>query len=100
MRPNFDGVLFFPVTPFTESGAVDLDAPAAHLTKGLEAGPGGIFIACGPGEFHDIDEDEFRDIVTNAVKDVPGPGPVDARTGGSVAPAQPFADPPQAPGPP
>lgn len=91
MRPNFDGVLFFPVTPFTDSGAVDLDALAAHLTKGLEAGPGGIFIACGTGEFHAIDEDEFRDIVTTAVKVVAGRVPVYAGAGGSVAQAKRFA---------
>lgn len=91
MRPNFDGVLFFPVTPFTESGAVDLDALAAHLTKGLEAGPGGIFIACGTGEFHAIDEDEFRAIVTTAVKVVAGRVPVYAGAGGSVAQAKRFA---------
>lgn len=91
MRPTFDGVLFFPVTPFTESGAVDLDALAAHLTKGLEAGPGGIFIACGTGEFHAIDEDEFRAIVTTAVKVVAGRVPVYAGAGGSVAQAKRFA---------
>lgn len=91
MRPNFDGVLFFPVTPFTESGAVDLEALAAHLAKGLEAGPGGIFIACGTGEFHAIDEDEFRDIVTTAVKVVAGRVPVYAGAGGSVAQAKRFA---------
>src|SRR6478735_6706207 len=91
LRPDFQGVLVFPVTPFTESGAVDLDALAAHLTKGLEAGPGGIFIACGTGEFHAIDEDEFRDIVTTAVKVVAGRVPVYAGAGGSVAQAKRFA---------
>jgi hypothetical protein len=49
-RPVFAGVLFFPVTPFTESGAVDLDALARHIANGLDAGPGGVFIACGTGE--------------------------------------------------
>jgi 5-dehydro-4-deoxyglucarate dehydratase len=91
MRPNFDGVLFFPVTPFTEAGDVDLEALAAHLTKGLEAGPGGIFIACGTGEFHAIDEDEFRAIVTTAVKVVAGRVPVYAGAGGSVAQSKRFA---------
>ncbi|MGK2867104.1 MAG: 5-dehydro-4-deoxyglucarate dehydratase [Mycobacterium sp.] len=91
MRPTFDGVLFFPVTPFTESGDVDVDALAAHLTKGLEAGPGGIFIACGTGEFHAIDEDEFRVIVATAVKVVAGRVPVYAGAGGSVAQSKRFA---------
>lgn len=91
MRPHFQGVLFFPVTPFTEAGAVDLDALAAHLRKGLDAGPGGIFIACGTGEFHAIDEDEFRAIVDTAVKVVAGRVPVYAGAGGSVAQAKRFA---------
>ena len=46
-----DGVLFFPVTPFTESGDVDLARLAEHVSKGVDAGPGGVFIACGTGEF-------------------------------------------------
>ena len=91
LRPDFQGVLFFPVTPFTESGTVDLEALAAHLTKGLEAGPGGIFIACGTGEFHAIDEDEFRAIVATAVTVVAGRVPVYAGAGGSVAQAKRFA---------
>ena len=91
MRPHFQGVLFFPVTPFTEAGAVDLDALAAHLSKGLDAGPGGIFIACSTGEFHAIDEDEFRAIVDTAVKVVAGRVPVYAGAGGSVAQAKRFA---------
>lgn len=91
MRPNFDGVLFFPVTPFTESGAVDLDALAAHLTKGLEAGPGGIFIACGTGEFHALEGEEFGKIVRTAVDVVAGRVPVYAGAGGSVAQAKAFA---------
>ena len=46
------GVLFFPVTPFTESGEADLPRLAEHVGKGVDAGPGGVFIACGTGEFH------------------------------------------------
>ena len=44
-----DGVLFFPVTPFTETGEVDLTALAEHVGRGIDAGPGGVFIACGTG---------------------------------------------------
>ena len=69
MRPNFNGVLFFPVTPFTASGAVDIDALSAHLTKGVEAGPGGVFIACGTGEFHALELTEFRAVVRTADRD-------------------------------
>lgn len=91
MRPTFDGVLFFPVTPFNQDGSVNLEALAAHLTKGLQAGPGGIFIACGTGEFHALDTDEFRGVVATAVQVVAGRVPVYAGAGGSVAQAKRFA---------
>ncbi len=87
----FSGVLFFPVTPFTETGAVDLDALARHIAKGVEAGPGGIFIACGTGEFHALDPQEFGPVVRTAVEVVAGRVPVYAGAGGSVAQAKQFA---------
>jgi 5-dehydro-4-deoxyglucarate dehydratase len=86
-----DGVLFFPVTPFTESGEVDLTKLAKHIGKGVDAGPGGVFIACGTGEFHALDADEFGAIVRTAVEASAGRVPVYAGTGGSVAQAKIFA---------
>jgi 5-dehydro-4-deoxyglucarate dehydratase len=87
----FQGVLFFPVTPFTESGEVDLDALSRHIASGVEAGPGGVFIACGTGEFHALDVAEFGPIVRTAVEVVAGRVPVYAGAGGSVAHAKQFA---------
>jgi 5-dehydro-4-deoxyglucarate dehydratase len=89
--PAFEGVLFFPVTPFTESGAIDLDLLARHIAKGVEAGPGGVFIACGTGEFHALEPQEFGDVVRTAVEVVAGRVPVYAGAGGSVALAKLFA---------
>ncbi|OZD63323.1 5-dehydro-4-deoxyglucarate dehydratase [Rhodococcus sp. 06-1460-1B] len=86
-----DGVLFFPVTPFTASGEVDYDLLAAHITKGVDAGPGGVFIACGTGEFHALEIEEFGKIVRTAVDSVAGRVPVYAGAGGSVAQAKAFA---------
>jgi 5-dehydro-4-deoxyglucarate dehydratase len=86
-----DGVLFFPVTPFTASGEVDYDLLAAHITKGVNAGPGGVFIACGTGEFHALELEEFGKIVRTAVDSVAGRVPVYAGAGGSVAQAKAFA---------
>lgn len=91
MRPDFDGVLFFPVTPMTASGDVDLDALAQHIAKGVEAGPGGVFIACGTGEFHALEDEEFGAVVRTAVDVVAGRVPVYAGAGGSVAQAKHFA---------
>jgi 5-dehydro-4-deoxyglucarate dehydratase len=89
--PNFQSVLFFPVTPFTEAGDVDLDLLARHVTKGVEAGPGGVFIACGTGEFHAMEPQEFGDVVRTAVEVVAGRVPVYAGAGGSIAQAKLFA---------
>ena len=89
--PDFSGVLFFPVTPFTESGAVDLDQLARHIAGGVDAGPGGVFIACGTGEFHALDPQEFGPVVRTAVDVVAGRVPVYAGAGGSVAQAKQFA---------
>ena len=89
--PAFDGVLFFPVTPFTETGEVDLDALARHIASGVDAGPGGVFIACGTGEFHALEPQEFGPVVRTAVEVVAGRVPVYAGAGGSVAQAKQFA---------
>lgn len=35
------GVLFFPVTPFSPEGTVDLDAYRRHIERGLSHQPGG-----------------------------------------------------------
>lgn len=86
-----DGVLFFPVTPFTESGDVDLARLAEHVAKGVDAGPGGVFIACGTGEFHALETGEFADVVRTAVEVTAGRVPVYAGAGGAVAQAKIFA---------
>jgi 5-dehydro-4-deoxyglucarate dehydratase len=91
MHPAFDGVLFFPVTPFTESGDVDTERLAQHVAKGVDAGPGGVFIACGTGEFHALDASELRSVVRTAVDVVGGRVPVYAGAGGSIAQAKAFA---------
>ena len=83
-----DGVLFFPVTPFNESGEVNLTKLAEHVAKGVDAGPGGVFIACGTGEFHALEAGEFGEIVRTAVKAATGRVPVYAGTGGPVAQAK------------
>ncbi len=86
-----DGVLFFPVTPFTAAGEVDLDLLAAHIAKGVDAGPGGVFVACGTGEFHALEPGEFTRVVRRAVEAVAGRVPVYAGAGGAVAQAKIFA---------
>jgi 5-dehydro-4-deoxyglucarate dehydratase len=87
----FDGVLYFPVTPFTPSGSIDLQVLEKHLRSGLEAGPGGVFIACGTGEFHALEPQEYFQVVRTAVEVTGGRVPVYAGTGGSLPIARQFA---------
>lgn len=86
-----DGVLFFPVTPFAPSGEVNLEALAAHVAKGVDAGPGGVFVACGTGEFHALETHEFAAVVRTAVAATGGRVPVYAGAGGALAQAKAFA---------
>ncbi|WP_320777851.1 5-dehydro-4-deoxyglucarate dehydratase [Streptomyces sp. CRN 30] len=85
------GVLFFPVTPFTASGDVDPDALHQHVTAGMDAGPGGVFVACGTGEFHALDLEEFAAVTRTAVDAVGGRVPVYAGAGGSLGLARQYA---------
>ncbi|KSU58190.1 MULTISPECIES: 5-dehydro-4-deoxyglucarate dehydratase [unclassified Gordonia (in: high G+C Gram-positive bacteria)] len=86
-----NGVLFFPVTPFDSTGEVDYRRLAEHIDRGVAAGPGGVFIACGTGEFHALGLEEFGRIVRCAVETVAGRVPVFAGAGGSLVQAKEFA---------
>jgi 5-dehydro-4-deoxyglucarate dehydratase len=80
-----DGILFFPVTPFGADGTVDTGMLAEHLRRGLSSGPGGIFAACGTGEFHALSPEEHESVVRTAVKEAAGQRvPVFAGTGGPL----------------
>jgi 5-dehydro-4-deoxyglucarate dehydratase len=81
---KFDGVLFFPVTPFTAEGTVDVALLKEHISSRLPFGPGGVFPACGTGEFHALSIDEVRTVVTAAVEVVAGKVPVVAGAGGPL----------------
>ncbi|TXK16428.1 5-dehydro-4-deoxyglucarate dehydratase [Homoserinibacter sp. GY 40078] len=77
-----DGVLFFPVTPFDGEGEFAPDAFRAHLADGLRFEPGGVFAACGTGEYFSLDEDEYRSVVRIAVEEAAGRVDVAAGAGG------------------
>jgi 5-dehydro-4-deoxyglucarate dehydratase len=85
---KLDGVLFFPVTPFASDGSVDHGVLAEHVRRGLDAGPGGIFAACGTGEFHALAPEEHEQVVATAVTVTASAGenqvPVFAGTGGPL----------------
>ena len=86
-----NGVLFFPVTPFDDDDRVALDVLRQHLEAGIAFSPGGIFIACGTGEFHALAPEEFAAVVTTAVEVTAGRVPVFVGVGGPVALARQYA---------
>lgn len=95
---NFNGILFFPVTPFDQHDRVDSDLLATHLTTQLEHAPGGIFAACGTGEFHALSAAEVDVVVRTAVATVAdaattaaGAVPVIAGAGGPLGHARQVA---------
>ncbi|GAA2976684.1 5-dehydro-4-deoxyglucarate dehydratase [Microbacterium terrae] len=88
---NFDGILFFPVTPFDTDGRIDDDLLRTHVATALEHSPGGVFPACGTGEFHALSADEAAHVVKIAAETVGGRVPVVAGTGGPLGHATALA---------
>ena len=88
----FNGLLFFPVTPYLSNGGVDLDELAAHVRRGVDAGAGGVFAACGTGEFSALEPGEYAGVLRAAVAAADGRVPVFAGAGGPVRTARRFCD--------
>ncbi|MFC7614149.1 dihydrodipicolinate synthase family protein [Actinokineospora soli] len=86
----FDGLLSFPLTPFTDDG-VDLDVLAEHVEQQVAAGPAALFVACGTGEFPALGPAEHRAVVRTAVR-AAGGLPVYAGAGGGPQLARAFAE--------
>lgn len=84
---NFDGILFFPLTPFDGEGRVNEDVLAEHVASGVEHGAGGVFAACGTGEVHALSAAEHAAVVRRSVRVTAGRVPVVAGAGGSVGTA-------------
>ncbi|MEY9906026.1 5-dehydro-4-deoxyglucarate dehydratase [Catenulispora sp. MAP12-49] len=83
LTDRLDGLLFFPVTPFSaDRGRVDLDAFAAHLESRLalldpeRPGLSAVFAACGTGEFSALELREYADVLRVAVQVTAGRVPV------------------------
>ncbi|MGW1592635.1 5-dehydro-4-deoxyglucarate dehydratase [Streptomyces sp. NPDC002343] len=85
------GVLSFPLTAFHDDGTLDADGFRAHVAGRLATAPGALFPACGTGEFFSLDEDEYRTVVSVAVREAAGRVPVVAGTGYGWAQAARFA---------
>ena len=58
--------------------------PAEHVESRLPFAPGGVFPACGTGEFHALSAREAIDVVRTTVDAVAGRVPVIAGVGGPL----------------
>jgi 5-dehydro-4-deoxyglucarate dehydratase len=92
LTDSLTGLLAFPVTPFTESGDLDLPGFLDHLTDMLAANPGALFVACGAGELASLTPAEQGEVVRAAVKHVAGAVPVLAGVGGGTRAAAEAAE--------
>nr|WP_240687311.1 5-dehydro-4-deoxyglucarate dehydratase [Amycolatopsis suaedae] len=85
---ELDGLLAFPLTPFTDDLDLNLDAFADHVEFHVEAGAGALFIACGTGEFSALAPDELAALLRRAREVVRGRVPIWAGAGGGPATAR------------
>jgi 5-dehydro-4-deoxyglucarate dehydratase len=88
---RLDGVLFFPVTPFGAGGELAEQVLARHVADGVAAGAGGVFTACGTGEFHALGLAEYEAVVTTSVRAAGGAVPVFSGAGGALPTAKAIA---------
>lgn len=89
---QLDGLLFFPVTPFDAAGDLAPEVLAEHVAGGVDAGAGGVFAACGTGEFHALGLAEYREVVAGAVRAAAGRVPVLSGAGGPLPYAKACAE--------
>ena len=83
-----DGLLAFPLTPFTEDLEPNLDAFAENVESHLAAGAGALFVACGTGEYSALAPRELAALLARAREVVGGRVPVWVGAGGGVATAR------------
>jgi 5-dehydro-4-deoxyglucarate dehydratase len=89
---RLEGLLSFPLTPFTADDRVNLDVLAEHVRRQLAADPAALFVACGTGEFTALSLAEYRDVVATAVRIADGRVPVFAGAGGGPMMAREFIE--------
>jgi len=79
-----DGVFFFPVTALDARNRVDAGLVADLVAEGVGHGAGGVFAACGTGEYHALGLEEYGEVVAASVAAVGGRVPVVAGAGGPL----------------
>lgn len=86
-----EGLLSFPVTPFTEDLSVDPEKLTAHLEWQSSYDVAGLFVAGGTGEGFSLSLEENRQVTEIAVRTVRDGVPVLGSAGGNTAQAVEYA---------
>src|SRR5439155_11687837 len=85
---ELDGLLAFPLTPFTDDLELNLDAFAENMERHIAAGAGALFVACGTGEFSSLSPDELAAVLAKAREVSAGRVPIWVGAGGGAAAAR------------
>ncbi|WP_159623012.1 5-dehydro-4-deoxyglucarate dehydratase [Ruania rhizosphaerae] len=86
--PQFAGVLYFPVTPFTRSDAVNEDLLSQLVRDGFDSRAGAAFLGCGTGEYHALSSSEYAQVIRAGLAGAVGHGPAIAGVGGPLGHAR------------
>src|SRR5438093_6369463 len=87
---QLSGLLSFPLTPFSGEDTVDTEVLAEHIEAHVAAKPAGFFVACGTGEFTALSIEEYRTVLSTALRVVNGRMPVFSGVGGGPRIAREF----------
>lgn len=85
---ELDGLLAFPLTPFTDDLELNLDALAENVESHIGAGAGALFVACGTGEFSSLSPDEHAAVLAKTREVSAGRVPVWVGAGGGASSAR------------
>jgi 5-dehydro-4-deoxyglucarate dehydratase len=81
LRAQLQGLLVFPITPFTDDNQINIAVYRELLRYLLTFKPAALFVCGGSGEFFSLDLDEYRALVRAAVEEVQGQVPVVGASG-------------------
>jgi 5-dehydro-4-deoxyglucarate dehydratase len=91
LAAQLQGLLSFPVTPFTPENEIDLPRFREHIQYMAARNPDGLFVCGGTGEFYSLGLDEYRALVRAAVEEAGGQLPIVAGVGYGTRLAVEFA---------
>lgn len=81
LAAQLQGLLSFPVTPFTAENEIDVARYRDHIQFMAGHNPSGLFVCGGTGEFYSLDLAEFTALVRAGVEEAAGRLPIVAGVG-------------------